>query len=399
MAINPVYLLIGGVVSVLALGTAVVILADRPGTDMGAAGQSEIRGTTPNPANDTMKPVGRQEADRRAVVNQRLAEERRPGENFVAQPVIAEARGPQRGEMPDNPPTAQPAQPLVAAAQPARPPATAPPPETIVIYRDVPTAPVPSPDQVAAIAEQIKTLLKPAQGGFAVRAFDKGERPLPQSPVATGPFGPGVRHAMVARTGDVAYALLDRGFNSDDPAAPVFATITDLDAHGQPGPLNGVRLMGQIVYSATQASIRFGTLILQDGRQAPTQAVAITVDQARTGVADDVDEHTLSRYANLVVASLIQGAGQLGQQLTQQNTYTVFGNGYAVQSGQGINWPAAGMGMAMPLGQALTAVAARNFNQPPTLSSPTNFPIGIVFLQPIVLPVYGAGSPAAARGP
>ena len=51
------------------------------------------------------------------------------------------------------------------------------------------------------------------------------------------------------------------------------------------------------------------------------------------------------------------------------------------------------------VGAALTAVAARNFNQPPTLSSPTNFPIGIVFLQPIVLPVYGAGSPAAARGP
>ncbi len=155
------------------------------------------------------------------------------------------------------------------------------------VYRDVPVQPTAEPEQVAAINEQIKALLKPTPGGFLVRSFAKGERPKPPEPrpaaaAAPGsdrPFGPGVRHATVARAGDVAYAVLDRGFNSDDPAAPIFATIVDLDERQQPGPLNGIRLLGQIVYSQTQGAIRFSTMILQDGRQGPMQAIAITVDQ------------------------------------------------------------------------------------------------------------------------
>ena len=391
---------LGGVVLVAALGSAAFILSDAPGIDRGAGGASEIRGTTPNPANNMMQPVGRAEADRRAGVNRQAADERAgTGKPYVAPTVIAESRGAQLGEMPDaNPPPAlRPVEPVVQERIVYRDRDV-----VQVVYKDLPVQPMADPEQVAAINEQIKALLKPSPGGFVVRSFAKGERPKPPEPraaaaaVVTGPFGPGIRHATVARAGDVAYAVLDRGFDSDDPGAPIFATIVDLDERQQPGPLNGIRLMGQIAYSQTQASIRFTTMILQDGRQGPMQAIAITVDQARTGVAEDVDNHVLERYGGLVVAGLLQGVGQVGQQLTQLNTQTVLGNGFAVQSGRNIDWITAGMGAALPVGQAMTSAAARSFSRPPTLSSPVNFPIGIVFLQPVVVPLDAARVAAGA---
>ena len=407
---------LGGSLLVFALGSAAFVLKDTPGTDQGAGLASEIRGQTPSPQNDMMRPVGKVEADRRAGVNRQAADEKdSAGKPYVAPTVIAEKRGATMGDLPDETPVPK-------APEPPPPPQVV---ERIVyqdrpviqtVYRDVPVQPTADPEQVAAINEQIKALLKPTPGGFLVRSFGKGERPKPPeprpaaaaAPVPVGPFGPGIRHATVARAGDVAYAVLDRGFNSDDPAAPIFATIVDLDERQQPGPLNGIRLLGQIVYSQTQGAIRFSTMILQDGRQGPMQAVAITVDQARTGVAEDVDNHTLERYGGLVIAGLIQGVGQVGQQLTQLNTQTVVGNGFAVQSGRNVDYLTAGLGAALPVGQALTAAAARSFSRPPTLSSPTNFPVGIVFLQPVVVPLdaarvsVGAGTgygPDPAFGP
>lgn len=394
------YVALGGVMALMALGSAAFILSDSPHAhDRGGTGASEIRGNTPNPPNDMMKAVGKPEADRRAGVNRQAADERSDkGRNYVAQAVIGETRGPMQGELPEEP----------KAAPVEQEPEPAPVVEKIVyrdvvrdVYRDVPESPTADPDETAGIKEQIKALLKPAPGGFMVRSFEKGERPKPPEkagPVITGPFGPGVRHVTVARSGDVAYAVLDRGFNSDEPGAPIFATITDLDELRRPGPLHDIRLMGEIVYSQAQASVRFNSMILRDGRQGPLQAVAITADQAKTGVAADVDNHVLERYGSLVVAGLIQGVGQVGQQLTALNTNTTYGGGYAVQSGRNIDWTTAGMGVMMPVGQALTSAAARNFSRPPTLASPINFPIGIVFLQPVVVPLESGPGPGWEPG-
>ncbi|MFX7265448.1 hypothetical protein ABTI85_20585, partial [Acinetobacter baumannii] len=78
------------------------------------------------------------------------------------------------------------------------------------------------------------------------------------------------------------------------------------------------------------------------------------------------------------------------------NTNTTYGDGFAVQSGRKIDWLTAGLGAAMPVGQAMTAAAARSFSRPPTLSSSVNFPIGIVFLQPVVMPLDAARVAAGA---
>ena len=71
---------LGGVVLMVALGSAAFILSEAPGADKGIGGASEIRGQTPNPPNNMMKPVGKAEADRRAGVNQQAADEKAEAE-------------------------------------------------------------------------------------------------------------------------------------------------------------------------------------------------------------------------------------------------------------------------------------------------------------------------------
>ncbi len=131
------------------------------------------------------------------------------------------------------------------------------------------------------------------------------------------PAQPRERLYAVARAGDTVYASLDQGFNSDDPQAPIFATIYDVDGAQRAGPLHGVRLIGQIVYSTNQAAIQFTQLVLLDGRQYPLKAYAISPRDARTGISRDVDDHAFERYAGLFAAALVQGAGQAGQLLLQ----------------------------------------------------------------------------------
>lgn len=131
------------------------------------------------------------------------------------------------------------------------------------------------------------------------------------------------RMTMLARTGGVIYARLDRAFNSDDPGAPIIVSLDDViydQAQGtRNGPLTGMRLVGQISYSKNQAAISFNQIVTNSGQQFPITAIAVSEQQARTGVAADVDKHTLQRYSGLFLSSLIQGLGQVGQQLVQNN--------------------------------------------------------------------------------
>ncbi len=58
------------------------------------------------------------------------------------------------------------------------------------------------------------------------------------------------------------------------------------------------------------AALIFQTLIF-GGRTVLIQAMAIGDADARSGVAADVDHHTLERYGSLFIANLLQGAGEV----------------------------------------------------------------------------------------
>lgn len=237
-----------------------------------------------------------------------------------------------------------------------------------------------------------------AQGGYPGQTGGYGAG----GPGAGG-FGgrPGERLYAVARAGDTVYASLDQGFNSDDPQAPIFATVYDVDGAGQSGPLHGIRLIGQIVYSTNQAAIQFTQIVLVDGRQYPLKAYAISPRDARTGVSRDVDDHAFERFAGLFAGALIQGAGQAGQLLLQTNRNLVIDpvTGFAASSpGGGLRTQAA-LGALLPLGQTATAVGAQNFNKPATIAGAPGLPIGVVFLEPPALPrdAITVGAPGSRR--
>src|SRR3954447_8592026 len=401
-------IVITGAVSALMLGEAGLYLLDKPKQDLGGGTPTTIQSAGTGPKHDILGPVGAREATRRAnATSEEAAAAAASGKTFVAQPVIAEAKATTKSEVDDEftrraqftnlgPPT-------TSAPSPAAPPvkvADGMPPERVVekiIYVQAPNpaaVPAPNPQALQRINSQIEALLTPAQGGFVVQRYAKPERT--ETVVATtqvrggviGGAGLAAGAIVVARAGDTVYALIDRAFNSDDPQGPIFATIYDIDAAGEPGPLHTVRMMGQITYSRENAAILFTQAILQGGRQVPMRAIAVSEQTARTGIAKDVDYHTLERYGSLLIGGLIQGAGQVGQLLVQGSQNVVVNplTGLITASQNHAPYYQAGLGALLPVGQALTAAATQNFARPPTISAPAGMGIGIVFLDPVALP-------------
>lgn len=252
----------------------------------------------------------------------------------------------------------------------------------------------------ARIEAQIDALLTPPSGGFSMNYYPR-PAPPPGPPGGAASAQAAQQAALqakldarskpklyvIAKPGDATYATIDRAFDSDDPQGPIFATVHDIDARGIRGPLDGVRLLGAITYASSQAALQFNQAYLQDGRTLPLHALAISEDDARTGIAKNVDEHTIQRYGSLLLASLIQGAGQAGQQLVQNNqqvsTDPTTG---AVSAGENVVPYQVALTALQPVGQVLTAAAARNFNQPATMTGPAGMGIGVIFLDPVAVP-------------
>lgn len=379
--------LIAGAAAVLAAAGGAYYLVDRRAPDMGGGSASYVQKPTVAPRYDSQAKVAQEEADRRASVNAKAAAEAAAaGKSFTSQMVITDKGPAERGEAPESPP-----------APPAKPA-----PEIRYIYVTQPPAAAPQPvndaDARGRVTSQVDAIASLQQGGFVVRTFPKPEKKEPEKKEASASGGAGNGAPMkpagrlVARTGDVIYGVLDRGFNSDDPQAPLIVTLHDFLTDGSQGPLTGARVVGVLTYSQEQAAVQFTRLVMVDGREIPISAIAVSENDARTGIAADVDRHILMRYGSLFASSLIQGVGMAGQQLTSlaSNSYIVDPYTGLIASSPNTDWKRVGAQAAaaslMPVGQALASAAARNFNTPPTISSPVGMGVGIVFLQPLNMP-------------
>lgn len=392
---------LGGTVAAAALAGALLLLL-RPSAHEGSAlAGAQIAGDIPKLETDDMAPVGSVEASRRASANAVHATEAVVnGETRIAPPVIERtfpADGPEARALAralgsgEEGSQAEP-EPVQATPPPSPPPPPAPP----ATYR-APARALPPEDFMQRVQAQI-ALADPRPRAFQIATFQKPPPPPVAAPASasTGraPSTSGIPGAGIAGTGrisvqpgDILYATLDQGFNSDDPKGlPIFATVRDPGRDGIAGPLDGARLMGQVSYSQSNAVITFHTLVAR-GRTAPIQAMAISESDARAGIAKDVDNHTVERYAALFGASLLQGAGEVGQLLVDQSRiFDYYPDLGAYRSrGTDINWTAAGMGVLRPVGDELTSATKSGFNQPPTITSPSGMGIGVIFTQPLAL--------------
>lgn len=202
----------------------------------------------------------------------------------------------------------------------------------------------------------------------------------------------------VAKPGDLFFATLDFGFNSDDPQGlPIFGTITDMRSDGTIGPLHNARIQGGISYSESQASIRFSRIITERGLTIPADAVAVGEATARTGVADRVDRHRLERYAALFFGGLIKGIGDVGTAIiagrTTPQTVVVVPSGdingdgtLTIENDFDIEGREAVAAALKPVGDAAAQEASRGFNRPPTISAPAGMGFAVIFTEPLVIP-------------
>lgn len=357
--------------------------------------------SAPNVKNDSMAPVGAAEADRRATLNDELANEAaEKGDSHVAKTVIAEKYqvGDERDPYTDE---------LAAAKKPEATEAPKPEVQVVekIVYRDPPqTDPVIDPDTLGRIQSQINYAQKPPQSRFVAMTFRKPEPAQPKQAANAGAatagtgavanVGPNAMAGqqaaqMIAKPGDIFYGSLWIGFNSDDPrGAPVYATIYDNRADGTRGPLHGARLEGQVAYSDNNAALQFTRIILADGKIIPASALAVDERNARLGIAQNVDFHTFQRYSSLLVSSLIEGIGTAANTMLTNNRTVTFlpdTNTIVSQSNNNDEWTKAGLAALQPLGSALSSASRQGFNRRPTISANRGHRVGIVFTSEVLM--------------
>jgi intracellular multiplication protein IcmE len=201
---------------------------------------------------------------------------------------------------------------------------------------------------------------------------------------ATGPL-PGITHTdrdtlgdpngkLLIKAGNMMYATLDSEVNTDD-GDDVIATIRG-------GKWDGSKIIGRIEQGRNNIRLKFSMMAPQDGR--PTMrinAVALREEDAKQGVADDIDHHTFERYTSLAVASLLSGYGRAYS--TPVGT-TVISPGGTISTTTTEPTDKRVIGMAVgEMGQAMAQEIGRGFNRPPTYSTPAQKGFGLFFMQDV----------------
>lgn len=198
---------------------------------------------------------------------------------------------------------------------------------------------------------------------------------------------------VLARAGDLVYARLLYGFNSDDIVGrPIFAIVTDILPSGAFGPLHNARIQGTIAYARDNAAISFNRILLADGRELPMAGIAISADAARAGVAANVDRHRLQRYGALFLAGLLEGVGEVVQTQVRAeaevpDTIIVTGDGEVNIGGDEddeLSSEEILYGALAPVGRNIGAEVARGASRPPTISAPAGHVFGIVIVDTLV---------------
>ncbi|MBH3386588.1 DotG/IcmE/VirB10 family protein [Pseudomonas juntendi] len=181
---------------------------------------------------------------------------------------------------------------------------------------------------------------------------------------------------MLIKTGTIMYATLDSEINTDD-GGDVLATIRG-------GKWNGSKLIGKIEQAPDNIRVKFTILAPPVNDPRPTMrisAVALREDDAKQGIAETKDHHTMERYFALGAASLLSGYGRAYQQTA--GTTVISPSGVVAQT---TTEPSTKQVIGSSVGEMGTAIASevrRGFNRPATYATPANKGFGLFFLQDV----------------
>ena len=185
--------------------------------------------------------------------------------------------------------------------------------------------------------------------------------------------------APFIKAGSMLFAQLDAEIDTDD-GGPVMATI-----YG--GKLNGAKLLGQVQKGNDNIRLAFQTVspVAQNQPTFGINAVALRTEDAKQGIAESINRHTISRYTSLVFSSALAGVGNAYSRSTGTGTVTQLQNGTTVVQQNPVNDREI-IGQAVgQVGQNLSSEALRGFNRPVTYKVPRGTGLAIYFLTDVYL--------------
>lgn len=211
-----------------------------------------------------------------------------------------------------------------------------------------------------------------AQGSIVYQHdFSKDARADGPAPTAKPAAGADTGSPADVRPGDLLYAVVDTGVNSDVPSA-VMATVTA-------GKHRGMKLIGRFQRHDERLLLAFSRAVLADGRSVQLDAYAVDPDTSEASVASSVDTHFLSRWGGLVASAFLEGLGTAKRFSGAQST--IYDGGSTDQlawgdySVQDQAWIAAGK-----VGEKAGKIIERHFDRPPTVRLEAGTPIGVLIL-------------------
>lgn len=288
---------------------------------------------------------------------QRADEALKSGESFVPTPVGQ--RKPVVGKKEDTPP----------------PPPVAP----------VRTAPIQTPRTDNTMLKRMMDDLATLDTRLAAASVGEGkivylrdfseEKVPPAAPVAqASPSVASTPPKVEIKPGDLLYAIIDTGVNSDVPSA-VLATIAA-------GKYKNARLMGGFQRHDERLVLAFNRAVLPTGETIQLEAYAVDPATSEASVASSVDTHFFSRWGGLVASAFLEGLGTAKRYSGAQST--IYGNSNSESTDQMVwntyspadqAWIAAGK-----VGEKAGKIFEKGFDRPPTVRLESGTPVGILVL-------------------
>ncbi|MDR7926399.1 DotG/IcmE/VirB10 family protein [Acidithiobacillus thiooxidans] len=175
---------------------------------------------------------------------------------------------------------------------------------------------------------------------------------------------------ILANPGHIAFGELLTALNSNEPG-PVEAEIVS-------GRFKGAKVLGNFKREKDRLVVAFDEMTWNH-QSYPISAYAINAKTARTYIATSVNHHTLARWGSLIAASFLGGVDNA---LDMANESETFGNGYAVVANQ-MSDGQIPLYAAGNVGNVLTPILAKRFNEPPTVREAQGAAIGLLFMKPV----------------
>lgn len=280
------------------------------------------------------------------------------GESFVPTPVGQ--RKPVVGKKEDTPPPPPPVAPVRTA--PVQTPRT----DNTMLKRMM--------DDLAALDTRLAAASVGEGKIVYLRDFSEEQKPAAASVEHVSVPAASTPPAVGLKPGDLLYAIVDVGVNSDVPSA-VLATVTS-------GAYRNARLMGGFQRHDERLVLAFNRAVLPTGETVQLEAYAVDPSTSEASVASSVDTHFFSRWGGLVASAFLEGLGTAKRYSGAQSTIYGSSNGESTDqmvwntySVEDQAWIAAGK-----VGEKAGKIFEKGFDRPPTVRLESGTPVGVLVL-------------------